>query len=309
MAHNNPFGVRASSNTGSILLAKHAAYKNSELSIREGSLLRKAGSSESAIEAAKAAVATLPLVKAFYRGSVEAALEDARGWDDDGHVSITGAVFEGGAEGTGTIEYKIKDTDVSDVSVYASFGTEAFINGNLRKESSENCDKLNELMGEDGAKLNKVRELIEEHDLFTLYDDYIGSGYMGPYSTGNFVGDNGFEYISVENGVLIRVGIGARTLDTEPWEFYQGEVDTIMNLSTPGSEQAQLFITDSNGNSSDMGTIQNNLELINELKAMVNDEVETGSQEMEELIANSDKAYREEQGQLNMFDSPAAEEK
>ena len=188
------------------------------------------------IESAKAFLGDTPAVQRLWDGDVAKALEDIKIYGDT-RVSIdfpSGLDIYGGADES-HLEFEADAAgNVSDIIGWHDYDTEKLLNAILSKTDSDDLKKLNDALRQgydDGAVTldstkAKMEELRASDESFDMEPDteYLGSGYIGPYAgSTEFNGNNGFEYIYLTDGnMLVRVGAGYATLDTEEWELFEG---------------------------------------------------------------------------------------
>jgi len=310
----NPFEKREYKSTGQQITEASKDFEESTNKAVEGAFLRSEGAlSDADLEAAKDAVRRTGVVEYLYGGDLDKAIEEAPEAGGRMHEMLDGRDVYGAADET-NIEYSVdEDYNAKDVFGWHSYDTEKLLNAVLEKGTNPQVDKLNEAMGEDGAKLGDVLKLMdklrEDDPDFDLEEetDYLGHGYIGPYAgSAEFSGNNGFEYINLtEGGALVRVGSGYASMDTEPWEYFTESaavgVDSFLLAITEDPRETTADIFGEHSGSSDMGKVEEELGLLAELKALIDGEIEEPSDEFREKIFTADKEYREKQGQQNLF--------
>lgn len=306
--------------TANSLAAKQAAYEATNNILTEGMFLAKTSAlSDAELAAARDAVAATSVVQSIWNGDVNAAVDAINGSSVDLETGA-GSFWTEIKPGIGmyggihtSISFTVKDSAVEEKSIRAStfYDTAELVTTVLGESSTpENIAKLFtdiETKFAEGCTLKDVLTLIGTGNYGVEVDtDYIGSGYIGPYSgSREFACNNGFEFINLTSGCLVRIGTGYATLDTETWQWYsQNELDSLLLTVNPDSteETVDLFRgSEASGGSGDLEIIADELTLLVQYAQVLEDPEDVPAEAIMDKIYDADKKYREEQGQTNFF--------
>ena len=309
--------------THDTLISKQQSYQRTADRLQENLFLRKeAALTDAELAAFKEAVAATNFVQNIYGGNVDEAVADITDQIDleDGEGRFNKEFRPGigsyGGEST-SIEFTVKESAVepAEIRAWNYYDTEELaqtvMGATVPNENVEALnDELEALKEGEGSSLEDALSLLAAHNLIAD-TDYLGSGYMGPYAgSNNFAASDGFEWINLTEGCIVRFGHGSATMDTERWEFFSGELDSFLMAIDPDSHEEEgniLMGGNSSGNgTSDKAKAADEITMLVQLAQVIADPDNVPSDYFTDDIANRDRKYREEQGQQNLFPEPQA---
>ena len=295
------------------ITAARAAYQSTAKLLNTGMFLsRTSALSESELTAAKTVIQGLAVVKSIWGGNVDEAVSDLDGRidfeDGDGKYRQTFRPGLGNLEPESTeVTFKSKAGQVSDISAYSSYNTrDLLVKLCGEPQEPEWLKKFNAQLRELNPDFTQDQTEAEMASANIIPGDYLGSGSVGPYSGGEFSGDDGLEYIETAEGMLVRIGRGYSSIDGDDWELYSSDAfETFFSAITeaPSEAEGQILLgsDSSDNNKQDVARAASELSLVIEYCMLLNNPEMTPSDTFMAAIYNADKAYREEQGQTNLF--------
>jgi len=293
--------------------AARVAYQSTEKLINTGMFLsRTSALSEADLAAAKQVIQGLAVVKSLWNGNADEAVSGI-----DSHIDFkdgNGRYHETFRPGPGTYEpestdvsFKSKAGQVSDISAYNSYNTrDLLVKLCGEPQQPEWLKNFNAKLRELDADFTQEQTELEMAASNIVPGDYLGSGHAGPYAGGEFAGDDGLEYIETVEGMLVRIGVGYSAIDGDDWDLYSSDMfDSFIQVITESPSEAEgsiLLGGDSSGNhGQDVARAESELSLVIEYAMLLYNPEMTPSDAFMSAIYNADKAYREEQGQTNLF--------
>jgi len=297
------------------IISSRAAYLAAAAPLREGMFMsRTAALSEADMTVAKTVIDGLAVVKALWGGDSVAAIDDLDGHidfeDGSGRFSSDYKPGLGSYEPDSTsVEFRAQDgvVEPASVSAYNSFDTYNLLTLLCGEPSSPDwLTQLNAQLREENDEFSQEETEAALVAAGIELGDYLGTGGVGPYQSGEFQGNDGLEYIETNEGMLIRIGRGYGAMDNKDWVLYSSDAfDTfLLTLTgTPSEDQGYILLGyEATGDSkADTAQAAKELSLLVEYGMLLNNSDSLPSDDFMDSIYAADRQYREEQGQTNLF--------
>ena len=295
------------------IMARRAAYQAAAEPLTTGMFLsRTAALTEADMAAAKTVVDNLPVVQALWNGDADTAVADLEGHidfeDGDGRYRQTSRPGLGEPTPESTeVSFKASSGVVTDANAWSTYETQTLLEQLCGVAKSEPwVKKLNAQLEKLDPEFTQEQTELELASLDIKMGAYLGSGSAGPYGSGEFAADDGFEYIETTEGVLVRVGVGFGRMDGQLWELYDGDMfeNFYATISQSPSEMAGRILLGSGASddrAADLAQAAKELTLVVEYGMLLANSEALPSDEFMDAIFKADREYREEQGQQDLF--------